>query len=138
MLSACSAGTLAEEEGIRWRELDSEFLSKALAEALNVRCATGSSRTAYSSEQASHDSPDDVGLLIEHGADPNSRMPSGKTPLNVAISLAREEIACYLIEHGASTVLANKGVGDKDMWENTPLHTALCAASPALAFPHRP
>jgi Ankyrin repeats (3 copies)/Ankyrin repeat len=56
-------------------------------------------------------------LLIEQGADPNSRDWRGFTPLHHALERSRIEMACILIEHGASVEV-------KDNNGRTPLDIA--------------
>ncbi len=61
-----------------------------------------------------------VSLLLQHGADVNSRTKSNATPLHTAVLWRRTEIAEYLIEKGAD-------VNAKTAGGTTPLGLALAA-----------
>jgi ankyrin repeat protein len=61
-----------------------------------------------------------VGLLVQRGADVNSRTKSGTTPLHTAVLYRRTEIAEYLIDKGAD-------VNAKSSSGATPLGLALAA-----------
>ena len=51
-----------------------------------------------------------VGLLLDHGADPNARDSFSITPLHLAAQNASDEIVKLLLEHGANPQLrSNKG-----------------------------
>jgi hypothetical protein len=61
-----------------------------------------------------------VGLLVQRGADVNSRTKSGTTPLHTAVLYRRTEIAEYLIDKGAD-------VNAKSASGATPLGLAIAA-----------
>jgi ankyrin repeat protein len=61
-----------------------------------------------------------VGLLIQRGADVNSRTKSGTTPLHTAVLYNRFEVAEYLIDKGSE-------VNAKSTSGATPLSLALAA-----------
>ena len=58
--------------------------------------------------------PEVVRWLLKHGADPNVRDENGEPLLHLALAFGRTEMACLLIEHGASVKV-------KDRWGRTPL-----------------
>lgn len=53
--------------------------------------------------QALGGSPGCVGVLLEHGANPNAVTSNGMTPLALANSLGWKEVADLLVSHGART-----------------------------------
>jgi ankyrin repeat protein len=61
-----------------------------------------------------------VSLLLQRGADVNSRTKSGTTPLHTAVLYRRTEIAEYLLDKGAD-------VNAKSAGGTTPLGLALAA-----------
>ena len=68
-----------------------------------------------------------VGLLIQRGADVNSRTKSGTTPLHTAVLYRRTEIAEYLIQKGAD-------VNARSPSGATPLGLAIAADYHTLAM----
>jgi len=54
-----------------------------------------------------HDDARVTQLLIERGANPNTRDSGGSTPLHYASKYGRIEVARVLIEHGASVKVEN-------------------------------
>ncbi len=67
--------------------------------------------------------PQIVRLLLDYGANPNTRMNNGQTPLFVAAYFGNVKSMKMLIEHGAD-------VNVKDHLGNTPLHKASEGDSP--------
>jgi ankyrin repeat protein len=80
---------LGVDKGGPWLRLD-RMMTPAAMLAEELWCA------------ARRNLPERVKLLVEHGADVN--MPGfrdGRTPYDVALFFGREDIAAYLLEHGA-------------------------------------
>eukprot|EP01064_Diplonema_japonicum_P023801 TRINITY_DN34224_c0_g1_i1.p1 TRINITY_DN34224_c0_g1~~TRINITY_DN34224_c0_g1_i1.p1 ORF type:complete len:273 (+),score=32.83 TRINITY_DN34224_c0_g1_i1:23-841(+) len=69
--------------------------------------------------------PSVVLLLLQHGADPNSRAPSGIPQLHLAVQLNRCEVVRHLLACGADPNLKNPD-GD------TPLHLSMFFRYPAI------
>lgn len=76
-------------------------------------------------------------MLIEAGADVNSPMRSGFTPLHEAARTGSEEVAKVLIENGASLdrqiSIRNCLDPDYDFDDATPLDTAIVSKKPQIA-----
>jgi ankyrin repeat protein len=83
---------LGQDKGGPWLSLE-RMLSPAAMLAEELWCA------------ARRNLPDRVKLLVEHGADVN--MPGfrdGRTPYEAALLLGRQDIAAYLLQHGATKI----------------------------------
>lgn len=57
-----------------------------------------------------------VRLLVENGADMNAKNDQGKTPLDKAIITGISEVACFLVEKGASRDINEKNFQQKPLY----------------------
>jgi len=73
---------------------------------------------------ASHGCIDVMRILVERGADVNSRGPTGDTALHTTVRSTRTEALQWLLDHGADTNL-------RDHWGRTPLAEAMFYQSDA-------
>ena len=97
---------------------DLEMVQVLLEYQVDVDAQNGFSRTPLSfASSGDRDDPRVARLLIERGADPNTRGWAGFTALHFALAEGWMEIACVLIELGASVEV-------KDNGGRTPLDTA--------------
>ena len=78
-----------------------------------MHCVSGGNLIHYNNPQLL---PNIARLLLEHGADVNTRTNHGQTPLHVAAEYGRVEVVYVLLEHGAN-------VDAEDNSGRTPLHT---------------
>ena len=78
--------------------------------------------------------PELTGLLLEHGADPNTPGPDGRTPYQQAVRTGQDEVAELLARHGAGTTLsAADALLAACRHADRAAATALLAADPDLA-----
>ena len=98
---------------------DLEMVQVLLEYSVDVDCPNvfGSTPLNYASRNGHRNDPRVARLLIERGADPNTRGLEGFTPLHQASEAGRIEIARLLIEHGAN-------VEAKNDYGKTPLDVA--------------
>ena len=97
---------------------DTEYVASMLSKDPDlVRALDGKGKTPLHAA-VTYQKLDMMPILLENGADINSKDMTGMTPLHVAAMLGRPEEATWLLVHGADPQIT-------DEFGDTPLHTAI-------------